>query len=79
MRSIGAFEAKTHFSALLEQVEDGEEIVITKHGKAVAKLSPMGAVKVSRKEAVERIEKFQAEHKLILGTDWKSLRDEGRR
>lgn len=38
METIAAFEAKTHFSALLDRVEGGEEIVITRHGKAVAKL-----------------------------------------
>ncbi len=79
MQSIGAFEAKTHFSSLLEQVENGEEIIITKHGKPVAKLSPIEPKKLSRKEAVENIKKFQEEHNLILGMDWKKLRDEGRR
>lgn len=38
MTTVPAFEAKTHFSALLDRVEAGEEIVITRHGKAVAKL-----------------------------------------
>jgi prevent-host-death family protein len=38
MSTVPAFEAKTHFSALLDRVENGEEIVITRHGKAVAKL-----------------------------------------
>jgi len=40
-KPIGAFEAKTHFSELLERAERGEEIVITKRGKAVARLMPM--------------------------------------
>lgn len=38
MKTVAAFEAKTHFSALLDRVEGGEEIVITRHGKPVAKL-----------------------------------------
>lgn len=37
---IGAFEAKTHLSALLDQVAKGARITITKHGKAVALLVP---------------------------------------
>ena len=41
MKSIGAFEAKTHLSALLERVARGEEITITKHGHPVARLVPM--------------------------------------
>jgi prevent-host-death family protein len=39
--TVGAYQAKTHFSQLLEQVEAGKEIVITKHGLPVAKLVPI--------------------------------------
>ena len=42
MREVGAFEAKNKLSALLDQVERGSEIVITRHGRAVAKLVPSG-------------------------------------
>jgi prevent-host-death family protein len=38
MTTVGAFEAKTHLSALLDRVERGEEVTITRHGKPVAKL-----------------------------------------
>ena len=37
---IGTFQAKTHFSQLLERVAKGEEITITKHDKPVARLVP---------------------------------------
>jgi prevent-host-death family protein len=40
MRQIGAFEAKNTFGTLLDWVENGEEILITRHGKAVARLVP---------------------------------------
>ena len=40
MNEIGAFEAKNTLGALLDRVERGEEIVITRHGKAVARLVP---------------------------------------
>lgn len=40
MREIGAFEAKNRFGHLLDEVEHGEEIVITRRGKAVARLVP---------------------------------------
>ena len=46
--TVGAYEAKTHLSALLEKVEAGAEITITKHGSPVAKLVP-----VKRKTTVE--------------------------
>jgi prevent-host-death family protein len=40
MRAIGSFEAKNKLSALLDQVELGVEITITRRGKAVARLVP---------------------------------------
>lgn len=40
---IGSFEAKNRLSALLEQVERGAEVIITRRGKAVAKLVPADA------------------------------------
>ncbi len=38
MREIGAFEAKNKLGTLLDRVENGEEVVITRHGKDVARL-----------------------------------------
>jgi len=46
--SIGTFQAKTHFSQLLERVAKGEEITITKHGRPVARLIP--AARPSREQ-----------------------------
>jgi prevent-host-death family protein len=40
--SIGAYDAKTRLSELLDRVEKGEQIVITRHGKPVARLVPEG-------------------------------------
>ena len=40
MREVGAFEAKNKFGQLLDWVERGEEITITRHGKEVARLVP---------------------------------------
>lgn len=42
MDTIGAFEAKTRLSELLERASHGETIIITKHGHPVAKLVPSG-------------------------------------
>jgi prevent-host-death family protein len=41
--SIGAYDAKTHLPRLLDQVERGESVTITKHGREVARLVPIGA------------------------------------
>lgn len=43
MASVTAFEAKTRFGELLERVARGEEIVITRHDKPVARIVPEGA------------------------------------
>jgi prevent-host-death family protein len=44
MATVGAFEAKTKLSELLDMVERGEEVTITRHGEPVAKLVPVRAV-----------------------------------
>lgn len=41
MKTIGAFDAKTHLSDLLDQVARGESFLITKRGKPMASLSPV--------------------------------------
>jgi prevent-host-death family protein len=55
METIGAFEAKTHLSALLDRVAKGEKITITRHGVPAAVLMPVGGVETrpAHKEIVE--------------------------
>jgi len=43
MTTVGSFEAKTKLAELLDKVEAGETVIITRHGKAVAKLVPVAA------------------------------------
>ena len=43
MSSVGAFEAKTKLAQLLDKVEQGETVTITRRGKAVAQLVPVKA------------------------------------
>lgn len=43
MGTVSAFEAKTRFGELLDRVSKGEEVVITRHDKPVARLIPEGA------------------------------------
>ena len=53
-QSIGAFEAKTHFSQIIEKAENGENFVITRRGKPVAKIIPFEQKKkLTWKEALE--------------------------
>lgn len=78
MITVGAFEAKTHLSALLDKVAAGEEVVITKHGKPVARL--VGARAIDRERVNQAFEKLKALRKgtTLGGLSWKRLRDEGR-
>jgi prevent-host-death family protein len=57
MQEIGAFEAKNKLAASLDRVEAGEEIVIIRHGKAVARLVPNagGADRPQARAAAEQI------------------------
>jgi prevent-host-death family protein len=50
--SIGAYEAKTHLPRLLDQVERGDTVTITKHGRAVARLVPVSSRSSITPEAV---------------------------
>ena len=76
----GAYEAKTHLSELLEKVEAGEEITITKHGAPVAKLVPIKKETSAeeRVAAIRRIQKLAAGLSLG-GLKIKDLIGEGRR
>ena len=78
--TVGAYEAKTHLSELLEKVEAGEEIVITKHGAPVAKLVPVEkkASVEERAAAIRRIQKLGTRLSLT-GLKVKDLIAEGRR
>lgn len=40
VREVGTYEAKTHFSKLLDDVEAGTKIIVTRHGKPVAEITP---------------------------------------
>lgn len=44
MSAVGLFEAKTHLSEYVARAEAGEEVIITRHNKPVAKLVPLNAV-----------------------------------
>ena len=79
MREIGAFEAKNKLGTLLDWVEQGEEVLITRRGKAVARLVPAepGFDRAKARRAVEGI--IKTRRGLTLGgLKIKDLIDEGR-
>ena len=78
--TVGAYEAKTHFSALLEKVEAGEEITITKHGTPVARLVPITKerTEAERRAIIERW-KEQSKGLSLGGLKIRDLINEGRK
>jgi prevent-host-death family protein len=83
--TLGAFDAKTHFSRILEMVSKGKEFIVTKHGRAVAKISPAQdtsalpspEVIAKRREAIEWMKNNRI--KLAPGQTIRELIDEGKR
>ena len=80
MKEVGAFEAKNKLGQLLDMAERGEEVVITRHGKEVARLvPPKTAVNRSdARDAAQRIREMSQGVKLA-GIRIKDLINEGRR
>lgn len=81
IQTMGAFEAKTHFSKVLLDVEAGEQIIITKHGHPVAKILPFNEKDDRHQinDVIRQLEAFGQTHILGDDLDWKILRDEGRK
>ncbi len=79
MKTVGAYEAKTHFSELLKQVEGGETITITRHGVAVALITPIGTNEDDVRAALEDLRRFREERRPTLdGITIRELIEEGR-
>ena len=80
MATVGSNDARTHLSALLDRVAEGERITITKHGVPVAMLvpacEPAGAT--NRAKAVQELLRFR-KGKRLRGITIRELIEEGRR
>ena len=78
MPQVGAYEAKTRLSQLLEQVARGEEIIITKHGVPVAALIPVdGSSRQDPQVTIAAIKVFRRGRRLD-GLSIRQLVEEGR-
>ncbi|MDE0374018.1 MAG: type II toxin-antitoxin system Phd/YefM family antitoxin [Rhodospirillales bacterium] len=79
METIGAYEAKTHLSSLLDRVARGESLTITRHGKPVARLVPVAGDRALAKQAAARIEERRRHLNCIPLTDLVTSVHEGHR
>jgi prevent-host-death family protein len=76
--TVGAYEAKTHLAQLLDRVEHGESITVTKHGRAVARLVPVDRPAGDADGVVAALR--QARRGVRRGADTvRDMIDEGRR
>ena len=80
MREVQASEAKTHLPRLLDEVERGETLIITRHGRAIARIVP----ETDRRqreidEAHARIQELRKHTRKVTVRDILSARDEGRK
>jgi prevent-host-death family protein len=78
MTEVGAYEAKTHLSQLLDRVAGGERITITRHGGPVADLVPTSArTKESVSETIAALLEFRRGQRLE-GDSLRDMIEEGR-
>ncbi len=77
-KTVGAYEAKTHLPSLLQEVEKGKEIIITKRGRPVAMLVPVSN-RNQTSNVFDRIRAFRGTIRLAKGETVKDLINEGRR
>jgi prevent-host-death family protein len=78
MLRVGAYEAKTRFSQLIDEAAKGEEIIITKHGVPVAALIPVADPRQKDPQAaIAAIKDFRRERRLA-GLSIRKMIEEGR-
>jgi prevent-host-death family protein len=79
MRKIQASEAKTHFNQLLDQIERGETVVITRHGRPVARIAPESSVRQDEvDEAMAVIEAVRSRSQPATADEIRAWIEEGR-
>lgn len=79
MGTVGAYEAKTHLSQLLDRVAAGERITILRHGFPVAVLEPVDAVpNAPVTDTIAQIRAFRSQHNLN-GLSIREMLEEGRK
>lgn len=80
MRTVQASEAKTHLPQLLDDVERGATLIITRHGRAIARLVPEESERQAEIDAaIQEIREAQRHAPRISMEEIISARDDGRR
>ena len=77
-KTIGVYEAKTHLSQLIDEVIEGQRVIITRNGAAVAELCPVAVERLSPEELLRQFKAFQRKRSHLAGAlrrPGESLRD----
>jgi prevent-host-death family protein len=82
MRTVSAFEAKNRLGQLLDLVESGEDVVIRRHGKDVARMVPIRG-EAQQEQALAALKRLRERAARLKNNrfdweEWKAYRDEGR-
>jgi prevent-host-death family protein len=82
-RTVQASEAKTQFLRILDDVEQGQSVLITRHGKTVARITPVSETEEERRARIQRardgILEIRKRTKHTSVEEILAARDEGRR
>ena len=79
METLSVYDAKAHFSELVERAESGRETVITKRGRVVAKIVPAQARAWDRAAVLDEAEAFRKSVKIKGAVNIRELIEHGRR
>jgi prevent-host-death family protein len=79
MKTVGAYNAKTHLPQLLNRVAQGERITITKHGVPVAMLVPVSSVTMPERQAAIRALRVFRRGRTLGENSLRDMIEEGRR
>ena len=79
MDKLSVYDAKAHFSQLVERAESGRSTVITKRGRVVAKIVPASALRWDRAAVLDEAEAFRKSVKIKGRINTRKLIEEGRR
>ena len=74
LSSVGAYDAKTRLSELLDRVERGEQIVITRHGRPIARLIPERSRDIA--QAIDALNRITARRERLAQQGVQITRDE---
>ena len=79
MDKLSVYDAKAHFSELVQRAESGRSTVITKRGRVVAKIVPASAPRWDRAAVLDEAEAFRKSVKIKGRINTRKLIEEGRR